>query len=93
MVKKVQYKLIDEKTLPVELICKGNAYNELVGIDDSFTNEWLRITTELSTITSGLTKDTPMGLKTNLYLSYMNHCGLILAEDPSNCCSTSGCKC
>lgn len=93
MVKKVQYKLIDEKILPVELICKGNAYTELVGVDDSFMDEWLKITTELSTITSGFNKDAPASLKTNLYLSYMNNCGILLAEDPIDCCSTAGCKC
>lgn len=94
MVKKVQYELIDNNILPADLICKGNAYNELVGIDDSFIDEWTNITTKLTDSMSIITKDIPTDVKANLYLSYINNCGLILVEDSLNCsCSNNKCKC
>lgn len=93
MVKKVQYKLIDRDILPPSLVCKSNAFDQLVGIDQSFTDEWLRITTDLTTIISSINREVPAAVKTNLYLSYMNDCGLLMVEDNPVCCSTRGCKC
>jgi hypothetical protein len=97
MVKKVQYELIDTNVLPLELIGRANAVEQFVGVHESFTNEWVDITTRLSVLRQELSKgyvSSTSDKKSDLYISFVNNCGMILVEDNDGCsCTSRGCNC
>lgn len=95
MVKKVKYALIDTELLPTEIICRNNAFEQFVGIDDYFSSNWLQLTSQLNNIKSQVIKQ--FGLsnscscktascgsqnsgKSDLFFSFNNNCGLVLVE-------------
>jgi hypothetical protein len=84
MVKKVKYSLIDTNILPPDMVCRNNAYENFISVDEYFSSEWLRLTTKISNtrekILSQLNDSKIDIKKAEIFFSPSNGCGLLLIE-------------
>lgn len=95
MVKKVKYALIDTELLPTDVICRNNAFEQFVGIDDYFSSNWIQLTSRMNNIKNQVMKqfglssscsckttscESQINGKSELFYSFNNNCGLVLVE-------------
>ena len=84
MVKKVKYTLIDTNILPANIVCRNNAYEIFISLDERFSSEWAKLTSDLNDIRgSVVSKFIKSGInigKSELFFSSKNNCGLLLIK-------------